>query len=109
MSSREARIADILTTALLPVYLQIEDESHMHSGSRVETHFKVLVVSDKFAGQSRLERQRMINELLAAELRSGLHALTQKTLTPAEWDLQKEKIQFESPACRGGSKKSSEN
>lgn len=103
MSARESRISQILSTALVPVYLEIEDESHMHSGPRSETHFKVLIVSEKFEGKSRVDRQRMVNDLLKVELQTGLHALTQKTLTPGEWATQKEKLQFESPACLGGS------
>lgn len=75
----------------------------MHSGPRSETHYKVLVVSEKFEGKTRIDRQRMVNELLKVELQSGLHALTQKTLTPSEWAQQKEKLNFESPACLGGS------
>ncbi len=103
--SRAIRINDILTMALHPLHLEVENESHMHSvppGS--ETHFKVLIVSPSFEGKSRVDRQRMINELLKAELQSGLHALTQRTLTPQEWDLQKSKLEFESPECRGGGK-----
>lgn len=103
MSPRELRISKILSMALAPLHLEIEDESHLHSGPRSETHFKVLIVSEKFAGKSRLDRQRMVNELLAEELQSGLHALTQRTLTPGEWEVQREKLQFESPACLGGS------
>lgn len=103
MSSRESRISEILSTALAPRHLEIEDESHQHSGPRSETHFKVLIVSEKFEGKSRIDRQRMVNELLAGELKMGLHALTQRTLTPGEWDEQREKLRFESPACLGGS------
>lgn len=100
--SRASRLNEILEKALVPLHMEIENESHMHSvppGS--ETHFKVLVVSAAFEGKSRIDRQRLINDLLKEELRSGLHALTQKTLTPAEWETQKTKLQFESPECLG--------
>lgn len=103
--SRASRLNDILVKALVPLHMEIENESHMHSvppGS--ETHFKVLVVSAAFEGKSRIDRQRMINDLLKEELKSGLHALTQKTLTPTEWEKQKATLQFESPECLGGSK-----
>ncbi|KYG62870.1 transcriptional regulator BolA [Bdellovibrio bacteriovorus] len=105
MSTRATRLNDILSKALVPIHMEIENESFMHSvppGS--ETHFKVLVVSEKFTGKSRIDRQRMINELLKEELQSGLHALTQKTLTPEEWEKQKTALNFESPECLGGSK-----
>ncbi|WP_374079095.1 BolA family protein [Bdellovibrio bacteriovorus] len=103
--SRASRLNEILKQALVPLHMEIENESHMHSvppGS--ETHFKVLVVSAAFEGKSRIDRQRMINDLLKEELKNGLHALTQKTLTPAEWEKQKATLQFESPECLGGSK-----
>lgn len=105
MSSREQRIRELLNLSLAPVELGVENESHMHSvPPNSETHFKVLVVSDVFAGKSRIDRQRLVNEVLKSELQSGLHALTQKTLTPSEWESQKETLNFVSPQCLGGSK-----
>ncbi|MFV3410237.1 BolA family protein [Bdellovibrio bacteriovorus] len=103
--SREKRIREILTQSLAPQELGVENESHMHSvPPNSETHFKVLVVSDSFEGKSRIDRQRLVNDLLKAELQSGLHALTQKTLTPTEWATQKDTLNFVSPECLGGSK-----
>lgn len=106
MISRQKRIFERLTEALSPQHLEVENESHLHSVPvNSETHFKVLVVSAEFEGQSRIERQRRVNELLKEELRTGLHALTQRALTPQEWQRQKTH-DFESPDCLGGSKKS---
>lgn len=105
MSQRESRIYDILTQALAPTVLEIENESHMHSGPGSETHYKVLVVSPAFDGKSWIDRQRMVNDLLKGEMQSGLHALMQKTLTPAEFEVQKDALNFISPECRGGSKR----
>ena len=70
----------ILTEALHPTALEVVDESHLHaghSGSREggETHFRVRIVAEAFNGKSRLERHRLVNALLAAELRGGVHAL----------------------------------
>src|SRR5438445_11719497 len=104
MSSRESRIRENLSKALAPTLLEIETESHMHSGPRSDSHYKVLVVSAAFEGKSRIDRQRMVNDLLKEELQTGLHALTQKTLTPDEFEKQKDALNFISPECRGGSK-----
>ena len=102
MGPREQRINDILNHSLAPTHMELENESHKHSvPANSETHFKILVVSTAFAGKSRIDRQRMVNELLKAELQSGLHALTQRTLTPEEWSAAAQK--FESPDCLGGS------
>ncbi|GAB4373377.1 MAG: BolA family transcriptional regulator [Kiloniellaceae bacterium] len=78
-----------LTEALAPHRLKIVDESEKHKGhagyrAGGETHFRVEVVSDAFAGQPRVARQRRVYEILAAELSGGVHALQLKTLTPAE-------------------------
>jgi BolA protein len=100
----QRRIEEKLALALAPTTLVVENESHMHSvkpGS--ETHFKVLVVSEAFEGATRVARQRKVNEALRDELASGVHALTMRTLTPAEWDAGGASG-FESPECHGGSK-----
>jgi BolA protein len=73
------RIRAKLTEALAPVALEILDESQKHVG-----HFRVTVVSEQFAGRSRVDRQRLVYGLLAAELSERVHALALKTITPAE-------------------------
>jgi BolA protein len=83
------RIRTILAQALEPDFLDIIDESHRHAGhagSRPggETHFKVEVVSEAFSGKSRLDRHRLINSLLAAELQGGVHALSIIAKAPGE-------------------------
>ncbi|MEZ4313807.1 MAG: BolA family protein [Polyangiaceae bacterium] len=102
--SFQARIAEKLTAALAPIHLDVVNESHMHSvapGS--ETHFKVLVVSPAFDGKSLIERHRTVNALLGDEFKSGLHALTIRALTPAQWESDGASG-FKSPPCLGGSK-----
>lgn len=103
--NREARIFEFLQKALAPTVLEIENESHMHAGPASETHYKVLIVSPFFEGKSRIDRQRAVNEALKDEFSQGLHALTQRALTPAEFDTQKDALNFISPECRGGSKR----
>lgn len=98
--SREERILQILMERLQPLHIEVLNESHMHSGNRRESHFKVLVVSAAFVGKSRIDRQRMINDLMKAEFDGGLHALTQRPLTPEEWEKQKADLEFESPNCK---------
>jgi BolA protein len=44
----------------------------------------VLVVSDKFTGQSRVARHRMVNQLIAEELAGSVHALALSTYAPGE-------------------------
>lgn len=86
------------------MHVVVENESHKHSvapGS--ETHFKVLVVSSSFEGLGAVERHRRVHALLSDELRAGLHALTLRALTPAQWQ-EDGAAGFQSPECLGGSK-----
>ncbi|WP_420403432.1 BolA family protein [Nisaea sp.] len=78
-----------LTSALAPEHLEVVDDSHSHRGhggwrEGGETHFNVEIVSAAFAGKSRIERQRMVHEVLAAELADRVHALSIKARSPAE-------------------------
>lgn len=95
-----------LSQAFKPEELIVENESYNHSvpeGS--ETHFKILIVSDQFKGQSRVERQQEIYKVLSEELKNGVHALSQRAYTIQEWEKEKIKLNFVSPECLGGSKK----
>jgi BolA protein len=87
--SVEAKIRESLMLALRPTRLDVVNESDLHAGHRSspgsgESHFSVLVVSERFQGKSRIERHRMVNEALATELREGVHALAIKALAPGE-------------------------
>lgn len=78
-----------LMVALEPTRLDILNESEMHAGHRSspgtgESHFRMLIVSPSFAGKSRVERHRMVNEVLAEELAGRIHALAFKTYAPGE-------------------------
>jgi len=83
------RIAAKLSQGLHPMTLDIVDESDRHKGHAGareggETHFRIHIVSQAFAGKGRLERHRMVNALLADELAAGVHALALKTAAPGE-------------------------
>ena len=86
-----ARLRAKLESALLPIALDIEDESARHAGHAGareggETHFKIRIVSHSFAGLSRVERQRKVYAAVAEELAERVHALSLVTLTPEEAD-----------------------
>ena len=87
------RTADIitekLTSAFSPQSLNVVDESHLHAGhagSREggQTHYRVYIVSNAFEGKSRVDRHRMINTALAAELAGSVHALALHAAAPGE-------------------------
>ncbi len=65
------------------------DESHRHAGHAGarpggETHFRLAIVSAQFEGKRKVERHRMVYDLLAPEIEAGLHAIAMTTLTPEE-------------------------
>ena len=84
------RIVAALTQGLKPQALDVIDESHQHAGhmgSRAggETHFRVRLTADAFAGRSRVDRHRAVNALLADEMRpDGVHALAIEARAPGE-------------------------
>ena len=76
-----------LTEAFHPDALEVVDESHHHKGHHAHrpegnTHFRVRITAAAFAGKSRVETHRMINEALADELGSGVHALAIEAKAP---------------------------
>ncbi len=88
-ASVSARITEKLTQGLSPVSLKLIDESHHHAGHghhhpEGETHFRVEIISEKFAGKNRIDRHRLINGLLAEELAGRVHALAISAWTPEE-------------------------
>ena len=100
----QSQIEEKFKTHFKPRYLEVLNESSMHNvpiGS--ETHFKLIVVSDIFEKQNRIERHRLIHELLASELRTQIHALTMVLKTSIEWEEQKKVLP--TPKCLGGQKK----
>lgn len=102
---RKQFIQTTLSEALKPTHLDVIDESHMHSGPKQETHFRVVIVSDSFQNLTKVARQRLVFGLLQNELNSGLHALALRTLTPEEWEKEGAKDSLSSPVCHGGSRK----
>jgi stress-induced morphogen len=85
----ETSIREKLAQAFAPAELQVVNDSRRHAGHHSspgtgESHFSVTVVSEAFAGKSRLERHRMVNAALAEELTGRVHALSVSALTPEE-------------------------
>lgn len=84
--TRKKRLYDALSSTLLPVFLDIQDESGNHRRLGVETHFKIILVSQKFHQTTRIARHRLVNDLAKHEFETGLHALSLHLYTPDEWE-----------------------
>lgn len=98
----QSKLQQKLQEAFNPEFLKIDNESHMHNvpaGS--ESHFKVVLVSQLFAGQMPVKRHQQVYQVLAEEMQHGVHALALHTYTSQEWDIVNQKAPA-SPACSGG-------
>jgi BolA family transcriptional regulator, general stress-responsive regulator len=88
--SQQSNIERKLTEALQPERLEVINESHLHAGHQAhfdgtgESHFRIRVVAAAFAGKTRLERHRVINGILAEELKGEIHALAVEAGAPGE-------------------------
>jgi len=85
----QERIVARLTEALDPSVIDVIDESHRHAGHAGArpgggTHYRVRIVSAKFAGLDRVARHRCVYGLLPAEFADGLHALALDAKAPGE-------------------------
>jgi BolA family transcriptional regulator, general stress-responsive regulator len=88
--------------ALDPVYLAVENESHMHHvPPNSETHFKVTLVSSRFEGLMPVKRHQQVYSILADEKAGPVHALALHLYTPEEWEVRGGS-RPDSPNCRGG-------
>ena len=88
-SDRCARIEAELRERLAAVHVEVVDESHLHVGHVGARdgggHFRAIVVSMRFEGKAPVQRQRLVYDALDSAMGREIHALSMKTLTPAEW------------------------
>lgn len=87
-AGRLTLIRERLTAALYPEQLEVVDESHKHVGHAGARggggHYQVTIVSPVFQGASLVQRHRMVYEALEDAMRSEIHALSIRALTPDE-------------------------
>lgn len=92
MNTAERRgtlIRERLSAALMPSDLEIIDESHLHKGHAGARdgrgHFRINIVSAKFAGLKALSRHRLIYDALGDLMQTDIHALAVSAKTPDEF------------------------
>ncbi|HVP30254.1 MAG TPA: BolA family protein [Myxococcota bacterium] len=87
--ARRARIEAKLRERLAAAHVEVVDESHLHAGHAGAAggagHFRATVVSERFAGLSRVAAQRLVYDALADEMGAEIHALAIRALTPEQW------------------------
>jgi len=83
---------------LTPTFITIDDESYMHSIGE-NSHFKLVIVSDKFDGQRKVQRHQKVYALLD-DIMKQIHGLALHTYTKDEWAAVT--AAPDSPECQGG-------
>lgn len=104
MGPIEQIVTDKLAGHFESEVLQVTNESYMHSvpaGS--ETHFKVVLVTEQFAGQRQVRRHQAIYAVLAEELAGPIHAIALHTYSVNEWAASQGQAPA-SPLCLGANK-----
>jgi len=75
-------------SALAPESISIEDESAQHAGHEGARggggHYRLVVVSARFAGQPLQARHRMVYEALGPLMQKEIHALAINAYAPDE-------------------------
>jgi BolA protein len=90
MSERVNTIEKLLIDAFAPTEILIKDQSHLHAGhagaKEGKGHFAVKIVSEEFAGQSQINRHRMVYAALGSFMQSDIHALQINAISPMDHD-----------------------
>ena len=89
--NRKFKIEKILVDNFEPYFFLVKDVSEEHRGHQnfrenVESHFEIIIVSQKFENLNNVARHRLINKSLKKEFLSDLHSVTMKTFTINEYE-----------------------
>ena len=74
--------------SLAPLRIELIDDSAKHAGHAGAKsgggHYRLLIVAECFRGKSTLARHRLVHDALGELMRSRIHALSIRSLTPDE-------------------------
>ena len=81
MTEVKKNIVSKLKKHLEPSFIEVIDESPLHANHNPDaknggTHFKIKIISNTFKDKSKIEKHRIVHEILDYELKNGVHALT---------------------------------
>jgi acid stress-induced BolA-like protein IbaG/YrbA len=69
-------VRDFIAAGLACTHLEVDGDGR---------HFFATIVAPEFEGRSRVQRHQQVYAVLGDRMRAQIHALSMKTLTPAEW------------------------
>ncbi|QOT76140.1 BolA family protein [Cupriavidus basilensis] len=73
------QVSDYIAQGLPCEHLEVEGDGQ---------HFFATIVSAQFDGKRLIQRHQQVYAALGDRMRAEIHALSMKTLTPAEWQAQ---------------------
>ena len=87
---RKTNIENLILKNYEPDFFSVKDVSEQHRGHQnfkenIESHFEIIIVSEKFKNLNRIERHRMVNKSLKEEFLLDLHSVIIKTYTIEEY------------------------
>jgi BolA protein len=87
---RKSKIEKVIKDFFEPYYFSVLDVSEQHRGHQsfregIESHFEIVIVSKIFDNKNKIDRHRMVNEILKNEYSKDLHSVTIKALTLQEF------------------------
>ena len=89
--NREERLPEIerrLRETFEPEDLHVEDQSHLHAGHEGAKdgrgHFRVMIVSDAFAGMTPIARHRAVYAAMGELMTTHIHALSIEAVASTE-------------------------
>ena len=87
MATSSDDIESVLRSALAPLHVEVQDDSHQHAGhagAREGRHFSVRIEAEAFRGLSRLRRHRLVYDAVGPLMPQGIHALAIDARAPGE-------------------------
>jgi len=95
----QKQLEEQLEKSLEPVLLKVINESPQHNVPKnSESHFRVFIVSNKFNGLSLIKRHQMVHQAVNEQIKNKIHAFSQQTLTPKEFEERGASLPL-SPPC----------
>ena len=87
---RKIKIENLILKNYKPEFFSVVDVSEKHRGHQnykeyIESHFEIIIVSEKFKNLNRIERHRMVYQSLKEDFLSDLHSAIIKAYTIQEY------------------------
>ena len=89
--NRKLKIEKMISDDINPYFFSVKDVSEEHRGHQsfkedIESHFEIIIVTEKFHNKNKIERHRIVNKILKEEFLSDLHSVTLKAFSIQEYD-----------------------